>query len=57
MSLALWAGGTGGGCFSEDVKCICIKNRDSRLEIFGESFVYRRDVARVRREPACASRA
>lgn len=55
MSLALWAGGTGGGCFSEDVKCI--KNRDSRLEIFGESFVYRRDVARVRREPACASRA
>ena len=55
MSLALWAGGTGGGCFFEDVKCI--KNRDSRLEIFGESFVYRRDVAHVRREPACASRA
>jgi len=56
LSLALWAGGTGGGCFSDDL-VKCIKNRDSRLEIFGESFVYRRDVARVRREPACASRA
>ena len=48
MSLARWAGGTGGGCFFEDVKCI--KNRDSHALRFSASLSCTAETSR-----ACAA--
>ena len=55
MSLARWAGGTGGGCFFEDVKCI--KNRDSHALRFSASLSCTAETSRARAASPRALRA